>query len=285
MLPLLLANFARLASANTARKVGFSAARSGITKNRFDKAGKSIGRSKLTDQEEGEGQGAVTKQILASFNKAVDGVSSAINNKFMPLVLSVLPAGLDALVGAVDKVKNAFLDRAKELARYSPEIQAAHAYSYQKNIQADVEEAKELGPDLGRLEKANTDVQLELRDATLAIKKWLLSNLADLFEWLKGAIRDARIAGAELLVRLDRMPHLIGLYVAPRNTKAEREAYEAKTEVDVKKAIDAINAAKPPVDLLGDAIEKARNRIRPANPNVRQPDRDGQRLRIPGVQF
>lgn len=89
-----------------------------------------------------------------------------------------------ALAFGAERLTKAFIDRAKEIGKYSPSIAAAEASSNIKFIMADIRESQALGQDMGRLMTASTDVQIQIRELLIPIKKTIINGLATMLELL-----------------------------------------------------------------------------------------------------
>jgi hypothetical protein len=95
----------------------------------------------------------------------------------------------DTIITAGVRLTNAFNERAKELARYSPEIAYAEAMNNYKATMADIREAQTMGKTLAGISSTSTDIWIEIRDLLLPIKKvvaeTLLYNLKVIADALK----------------------------------------------------------------------------------------------------
>lgn len=103
-----------------------------------------------------------------------------------------------AVTAAGFELKDAFLARAKELSKLSGVIAMSEARTEVNSLMADIREANALGDDMARLNDANTDIWIEIRDLLLPMKKFLLGTLADAAEWAKATLernRDSIVTG------------------------------------------------------------------------------------------
>ena len=101
----------------------------------------------------GEGSGCWGRR-----DNQISALKPKVSLAWPPKPLGMLVGAGAAAVGAVGQLKDAFLKRAEELARYSPQIQHAQVYGKHQEMLADMREAAALGPDMARLDKANTDI-------------------------------------------------------------------------------------------------------------------------------
>jgi hypothetical protein len=204
------------------------------------------------------------QESAAQFSRIVDTTTSAISNRFLPLVESVLPLGLGKLVDATAGVVNSFVERGRELARFSPELQGSKVYNRIQGLQADQREAQALGGETARLDVATTDVWIEIRDAVLPIKKWLISNLADFMEWLKGQISN----GIDFTRRVELWIEYLNVIIADA-TKGGGELKKTLTMIqniiDNERRIREAERARGKIDNLADALIDA-SRQKPPEP-------------------
>jgi hypothetical protein len=117
--------------------------------------------------------------------KAADGAATALGK--IPLVGEFLETGLKSavqVVRAFTSVVDAFVERGKFLAQYSPELQAANVGADIRSMLGDIREAQELGPGLARLTDAQSQLGDDLREMLLPIKQWIIEKLSGIMESL-----------------------------------------------------------------------------------------------------
>lgn len=135
----------------------------------------------------GDQMSAIAKNdYMGAFNNAVDYSSKALEK--IPIAGEVLSAGLQTAVAPVQaftEVVTAFVERGKELARYSPELAVSNAMADVRSMFADMHEADVLGPDLARLTDAQSEVWNDIRELLLPIKETIVSFSADILETVK----------------------------------------------------------------------------------------------------
>lgn len=110
--------------------------------------------------------------------KALSGIGLA-GGPVGPILGEVVEAAT-SFKGVID----AFIDRGKELAQFSPELAAAAARAEVQSLQLDIEEARKLGPELARLTEAQTRADKELREFLLPVKVWITEKLAGIMEFI-----------------------------------------------------------------------------------------------------
>jgi hypothetical protein len=122
-----------------------------------------------------------------------DKVGSALGK--IPVAGEAIEAsfhGASAAVRTFTEVTDAFNQRARQLAPYSGAITAAQVQAQARTRRADIEEARDLGPDLARFIEAQNSASLELRQAIEPLKRFIIDTLADFWEWATDFMRNAR---------------------------------------------------------------------------------------------
>lgn len=190
----------------------------------------------------------------------------------------MLAAGIGIAIPAVSSLTNAFLDRAKELKRFSPDIATASAMNNVNNIMADLKEAQTLGPDMGRMMTASNDIWLEIRNILLPMKKLMVEMLAGVLE---KALDFMKIVG----------PYITASYeLAKGGIKAIVEAVqlhisEAKQAMEegFRNAIAALNQPpEPKIDFWKQLEENMKRDMLPV-PGAMQKPAGGLGLRVVGA--
>jgi len=164
--------------------------------------------------------------------------------------LSVANSAIGQLAGSSAKavtalgiLVEAFKVRASELARFSPDIIRAQVGANIKNLQADMREARELGPGMGRMITAENDITIEIRDILLPIRKFVVGALAGSLEGILDYIRYLKTVLA---------PEVFGFFV---------------------EVIDLLNKIKPGADIAQD-IKKTLQRIAQELRDMKDPKKD-----------
>jgi hypothetical protein len=119
------------------------------------------------------------------------------------VALGAVAVAAGLVVAAFKRAADAFLERAKELEGFSPQIAAAGARAEVRTIGADIREAGVLGPGLSRLVDAQSRLDIAIRDVLLPIKEVVLNVVAPLMEFMADMtekIRDA-ILGIDNLIQ------------------------------------------------------------------------------------
>ena len=146
----------------------------------------------------GDNMGALVKQANAA--------AEALGN--IPIVGHVLEESIKTFAKALDavaEVAGSIIQRGQQLAPYSGELAMAGARAEIKSMMADIREAQVLGPGMAQVTDIWTDIQMELREFLLPLKKFLIEEFAQFLEWLKNFFEENRgelIAMRETLIGL-----------------------------------------------------------------------------------
>lgn len=111
----------------------------------------------------------------------------------VPLVghsLGVLGDSAGGVVRAFRDMTMSFVDRGRELSGYSGGLATSYAMGDVRQMMADMKEAQTLDPALSRLNDAQNELSLMLRDLLLPIKKFVIETLAGALEALVQMIKD-----------------------------------------------------------------------------------------------
>lgn len=178
--------------------------------------------------------------------------------------------GFGAVAGAAEQLTKAFLDRAKQLSKFSPSIAVAEAMSNVKLMMADMREAQALGPDMGRLITASTDVQIQIREAILPLKRALVNGLASLLEMVSKLLPDGEQEDwtDKIAIAITWLLEKFDVDVAAIRQNLEQMAKERKAEALRRAAAESErlnnrlmeNAFKDLLPMLPDAVANARDR-------------------------
>lgn len=211
------------------------------------------------------------QQVTASMQglaKTADKVSAGlvgmVDNKFMsgsdltnglaemqegiPIIGEMLGAQTrlqGAILNLPEKLSDAFLQRAKQLSGFSGNIAGAEAKADVRSVMADLREAQELGPAMGRMIDAQSQLEVELRELLLPIKKFVIEVLADRLEFIAN--------GAKVISNLPSIIDTIGQQVGKAIIDAlELEFTEAKKKINaIPDKLDEVMGKKaPPPDEL-----------------------------------
>lgn len=147
---------------------------------------------------------------IGAFSHALEAGAAAL--KPIPVVGEALSAGLrlaEAGVIAFTSTVESFIQRGKELARYSPELSAANARAEIRSMIADMHEADALGPELARLTDNWTDLLMEMREMMLPIKEMLAHLLNEIMDWLKEHMGAIKEGVADIAAFLELLPEMI----------------------------------------------------------------------------
>jgi hypothetical protein len=123
--------------------------------------------------------------MMGTFKAATDGAAAGLS--MLGSVGTAAGVALQSVSSAVESfgaVVNAFVERGRQLAQYSPELAVSQAKSEMTSLFADMREAEELGPGLSRITDAQTELMEILRETLLPIKKFIVSLLAPAMEFI-----------------------------------------------------------------------------------------------------
>lgn len=159
--------------------------------------------NRLVQQGSQIGQAVAGNQGASAASGTLNMASDLIGKINSPLakVVSGVVGTFATLIMATKALVDAFVNRGLELAQYSPSISIAESQSDVRRMMADIREAQALGDDYARLIEAQTDVEIEIREILIPIKKFVMEILTpvvkDVAEWLKSAkeLSDATGAG------------------------------------------------------------------------------------------
>lgn len=126
------------------------------------------------------------------FERVSQNAESAVQNKFLPILIDILPPGFDKLAAATSSLITTFIDRGKELSQFSGKLTEANVKADLKSMMADMREAKEMEDPLARMTTSANEIWIEIRDAILPIKKFLSEQIAGFLERILGVIELVR---------------------------------------------------------------------------------------------
>lgn len=127
---------------------------------------------------------------FASGSDVTNGIAEM--QESLPIIGEMLGAQTrlqGAIIGLPEKLSDAFLQRAKQLGGFSGAIAGAEAIADARGEMANLREANELGPAMGRMIDAQSRLENELRELLLPIKKFVVEVLADRLETLANAAK------------------------------------------------------------------------------------------------
>ena len=157
--------------------------------------GKSSRAVRLTRQTAADGgraaMGAARNDAMPAFEGALKLASSGLE-MLGPygMVASKALAGVGEAAAVFKMVIDSFAQRAKELERLSPDIAAASARADIRRMQTDLQEADEIGPQLGKLVELQSKGEAIMSATLLPIKEFLLENINDFLEWSMSTFAD-----------------------------------------------------------------------------------------------
>jgi hypothetical protein len=149
--------------------------------------------------------------FLAAFRASADSASDGLA-KLGPYgqTASVALQSLTGVVESMGSVTNAFIERGKQLAQFSPELSASNARAEMSRMFSDMAEAEALGGDLSRLQDSQTALIEFLKEAILPLKKWIISTLGPMVETFTATLQNFYIIGEKAYGILQPFIELVG---------------------------------------------------------------------------
>jgi hypothetical protein len=181
---------------------------------------------------------------------------------------------------AVNQVTQAFIQRGRELAQYSPALAEAGAKADVRALMADIQEANTLGPELARLTEAESKASADLREMLLPLKNWVIKNLADFIEWIVPHLKEMYANGQRILVVLELLWNLT-LDVTPGTNKHFSDIAGDINHMrdELKEINDGLNkkdeAAFNIDDIMKELLNQDMNLPLPLPANMPVPNRNG----------
>lgn len=184
--------------------VGLAIAAVKLIKDQVDKTMTKIGDAFRDTAAVGRGISEVTSVAAGGENvQAVDVLTGKMVDlsKRVPLVgdqLGLLAGTAHDLVGAFRDSVMAFVARGRELSGYNASLASSYAQSDVRALQGDIREANALGPQLSRLNDAQSRASDSFRDAVLPLKEAVIEVLVPLVEGLATRLDRNRDFGTAL---------------------------------------------------------------------------------------
>lgn len=202
--------------------------------------------------------GVATVGTALAHNSGVGMASGALHAaaQVLPGMVGRIAGAFGALVTAASVLTNAFVERGKELAKYSATISIAQAQSSARQQMADIREAQMLGDSYGRLIQEQTDAILTVREAILPIKQVVMTQLIDLLQDLNAFLKSDFFRGLAKGTEASlNITGAIRKFVALDFTGAWKELDKAAKNIE-----DIANNTKPPPpkfrDLMGELLKQ-----------------------------
>jgi hypothetical protein len=135
---------------------------------------------------ESAGDAAVklARNDMTALGDGLTGMGDAVG-KVSP-VFGELIKTAGTLVNVQQRAAQAFIDRGKELSKFSGPLAAANAQADIKRMQADMKEAQVMGKSLARLTEQQNRAEIAFRDAILPIKEAIVNKLTMIAERIAG---------------------------------------------------------------------------------------------------
>jgi hypothetical protein len=178
--------------------------------------------------------------------------------------------------------------RAEELKKWNGSLMQASVREKILGMQADMREAKQLGPSMARLRNASTDVWIEIRDLLLPVKKVIVDRLAIGVERISAILQSVSL----LLTKIEEMAKKFGDNIwnmLPKEIK-DKISKAMKIAEDVQRTVDqffGVNKKQGSIDDFQRMLDRALGGLngRPAAVGPQDPNPDVGRLFLPGLQF
>lgn len=156
-------------------------------------------------------QGVASGDNASAVRGAIDSVATIAAT--MGPAGEVVGATLKALNFAFDqatKTVDAFVERGKELSKYSPELAVSNATADIRKMFADMREAEELGPALAHLTDAQSQVSAELQELLLPIKQVVVEALSGVLVVIAQDIKALHEFGELAFKKFEEMDEKLG---------------------------------------------------------------------------
>lgn len=130
----------------------------------------------------------------------------------IPLVgksLTFLPKIFMAVADAATELKNAFLERARELSKYSGPIAVEQALANVRRIQVDIKEAQTLGPKMAKLVEAQSKIDTALAEFMIPVKEALLNVVVPIIQRFANFAQSAAAVGSFVGNKIDETNALV----------------------------------------------------------------------------
>jgi len=187
----------------------------------------------------GDNMGALSKTA----NAAADALGA------IPIVGQIFQESIKVATKALDamsQVAGSIIGRGQELAPYSGELAAAGARAEIKSMMADIREAQVLGPGMAQVTDIWTDIQMELREFLLPLKKFLIETFAQFLEWIKDMFEKHQ---TELIIARESLTALLRAMIDFITLKWPSAAKDlADLPGNIRRAMEDANKAAKVVD-------------------------------------
>ena len=128
---------------------------------------------------------------MGAFTKSVDAAGDTL--KKIPVVGEPAAAALGLVVQPIKsfgEVVNAFVERGREIGKYSGPLATANAMADVRSLLGDIREAQTVGPEQARLTDASSKIWDDIRRDFEPVKKVVIGALADFLQWLEPIVRE-----------------------------------------------------------------------------------------------
>ena len=129
--------------------------------------------------------------FMGAFTKSVDAAGDTL--KKIPVVGEPAAAALGLVVQPIKsfgEVVNAFVERGREIGKYSGPLATANAMADVRSLLGDIREAQTVGPEQARLTDASSKIWDDIRRDFEPVKKVVIGALADFLQWLEPIVRE-----------------------------------------------------------------------------------------------
>jgi len=134
----------------------------------------------------GEAAGKIARNDMTVLGDGITGAGDTIG-KVSPIFGELIKTA-GTLVNVQQRAAQAFIDRGKELSKFSGPLAAANAQADIKRMQADMREAQMMGKSLSRLTEQQNRAEMAFREAMLPIKEAVVNKLTMIAERIAGLL-------------------------------------------------------------------------------------------------
>jgi len=193
---------------------------------------------------ESAGDAAVklARNDMTALGDGLTGMGDAVG-KVSP-VFGELIKTAGTLVNVQQRAAQAFIDRGKELSKFSGPLAAANAQADIKRMQADMKEAQVMGKSLARLTEQQNRAEIAFRDAILPIKEAIVRKLTVIAE-RSADFLEAHGRKLDTMVWIAEAVLNVIVHMNPLLNIGQRLLSEV---TDVKKKMDKPAEIQPPID-------------------------------------
>lgn len=160
------------------------------------------------------GGAAIARGASGENAKAISGLGDAAvaASKKLPLIgdaAGVVGENVMRAGKAFSSTIDAIVARGEELKGYSGSLATSYAMTDVRQMMQDIRESQALGPNIARINDAQTELSIFLRQILIPLKDWIFDKLANFMENLVSAAKNGYNLAIEINETLKMLPSLI----------------------------------------------------------------------------